>query len=108
MLVDGSLVVEHHLRGSVRLISAMEFHNGRVVAGHRRRIMDRGDLARIGGASVLPLFRTIRAFRTSRRKGRGDEALRALPWIVWLQYCTTAGELLGYVTGPGDSARQLN
>lgn len=105
---DDQIVVDHHQSMGFGPTSVVEFHNGRSIAGYRRSQMGRGDWARVGGASVLPLYRTLRSVRMSARKGRRNEALRSLPWQVWLQYCNSAGELVGYMTGPGRSPNELN
>ena len=108
LVADDRIVVYHHQSMGVRATSAIEFHNGRTIGGYRRSQMGKGDWVRVGGASVLPLWRTFRTMRSARRKQRTDVALRSLPWQLWLQYCNGAGELLGYITGPGRSPNELN
>jgi hypothetical protein len=60
---------------------------------------------------ALPLLAPYRAFRVLRigwSKGRERPILLAsMPAILWLEWCHAAGELLGYVAGPGRSPEVL-
>ena len=106
---DDSLVVRHDQSMGIVGTSATEFHNGRTVGGFRRGVMDGRDWLRIGAAGVLPLYRTARGVtKASRKRIPRGSLLAAVPLILWLEYCTSAGQLLGYATGPGDSPRRLH
>ena len=108
LAADDSIRVLHHQSQGFWGTSLAEFDNGRTIAGFRRRRMGRGDWLRIVGAPLLPIYRSVRALRIARRKQRPRGVLPAsAPIHVWLQYCAMAGELAGYATGPGDSARRL-
>jgi hypothetical protein len=88
--------------------TAIEFHNGRTIGGFRRGIMDSRDWVRVAGAGVLPFYRSARAIRAAFGKRIPRQAVvTAIPWVLWLELCTSAGELLGYASGPGDSANRL-
>jgi len=108
LVADDTIRVLHHQSQGLWGTSLAEFDNGRTIAGYRRREMERGDWLRIASASVLPIYRSVRAMRIVGRKERPAQArLRAAPAHVWFQYCAMAGELIGYVAGPGDSPNRL-
>lgn len=105
---DDSILALHHQSQGFWRTSLAEFDNGRTIAGYRRRQMKRGDWLRIAGSPVLPIYRSVRALRIVRRKDRPSGVLaKSVPAHVWLQYCAMAGELLGYLGGPGGSPRRL-
>lgn len=105
---DDSIRVLHHQSQGFWGTSRAEFDNGRTIAGYRRRKMTKGDWLRIAGSPLLPVYRSIRAWRIASRKERpGGMLLRSAPAHVWLQYCAIGGELLGYLRGPGSSPRHL-
>ncbi len=108
LLNDDSIRVDHHQSMGVGGTAASQFHNGRTIAGFRRRSMTRGDWLRVAGFPVLPLFRTARSIRTAwgRRIPRSVTVITA-PIVAFLHYCQAAGELVGYVSGPGSSPRRL-
>lgn len=88
--------------------SVIEFHNGRTLGGFKRGRMDRRDWLRIAGVAILPAFRSLRTIRQAWAKDIPRRALlTSVPAVIWLQYCAGAGEFLGYLAGPGDSALQL-
>jgi len=108
LAADDSLRVLHHQSQGLLRTSLAEFDNGRTIAGYRRRRMERGDWLRLASAPVLPAYRTVRAVRINSQKKRPSGVLeRSLPAHIWFQYCAMAGEVLGYVTGPGGSPRRL-
>jgi hypothetical protein len=106
---DDRILVLHDRAMGVRGTSVIEFHNGRTVAGFRRTRFGLPELARLLLAPGLTLYRSIRTVRTARRK-RVDPAVlrRSVAPVVWLHACYAAGEVLGYLAGPGDSPRRLN
>ena len=108
LLQDDSLVVLHDQSLGVVGTSSIEYHNGRALGGFRRRFMTGPDWARVAGAGLLPLVRTARMVSLASRKQIPRRSLiAAIPWIVWLEYCTGAGQLVGYAFGPGDSPSRL-
>ncbi len=109
LLQDDSLVVTHYQSMGFRGTSSVEFHNGRTLGGFRRQYMDRRDWARVATAGVLPLYRSARMLSVASRKRMPRRSLvAAIPWVVWFEYCTGAGQLLGYASGPGDSPGKLH
>jgi hypothetical protein len=108
LVADDRIRVRHHQSQGVRGTSLAEFDNGRSIAGYRRRNMTKADWARLAASPVLPLYRTVRALRIVNRKERPtDKLVKAIPAHVWFQYCAMAGEVLGYVAGPGRSPHRL-
>ena len=108
LAADDSIRVRHHQSQGFWGTSLAEFDNGRTIAGYRRRKMDRGDWLRIAASPLLPVYRSVRAWRIASRKQRPPGVLaRSAPAHVWLQYCAMAGEVLGYAGGPGDSPKRL-
>ena len=109
LLQDDSFVVTHYQSMGFVGTSSVEFHNGRTLGGFRRRYMDGRDWARVATAGVLPLYRSARMVSLASRKRMPRRSLiAAIPWIVWFEYCTGAGQLLGYAAGPGDSPSKLH
>lgn len=106
--LDSSLIVFHELSLGFRGTSVIEFHNGRVLGGFRRRTMSPSDWARVFGMPLLVVYRIVRTMRIALGKQVPRAAMRAAaPAIAWLHLCAAAGELLGYATGPGNSPQQL-
>lgn len=85
--------------------SLSPFHHGRAYAGQRlgpqfsARRLFYGLLAVL--LPIVKSFRTLREIRSRKRKDL--PLLKALPWIIIFQSCWSAGELVGYLAGPGDS-----
>ena len=81
------------------------FHHGRAYGGQRfgpkysARRLSYGLLALL--LPVVKSFRTLRDIRLRKRKEL--PLLRALPWIIIFHSCWSAGELAGYLKGPGNS-----
>jgi hypothetical protein len=108
LVADDSIRVLHHQSQGLLGTSLAEFDNGRTIAGYRRRMMSRGDWLRIAASPVLPIYRTVRQVRIVRAKEHPQGMLqRALPTHIWFQYCAMAGEVLGYIGGPGGSPKRL-
>jgi hypothetical protein len=100
---DDRIVVDHHETLGPRATGKIHFDDGRTIAGFRRRLMTRGDWARLALAPLLPWYRASRVARTAWGKGRRTTMISALPWIVWLEFCHGAGEFTGYLLGAGRS-----
>ncbi len=108
LLNDDSIRVSHHQSTGLGLTTALQFHNGRAIAGLRRREMARGDWARLLGSPILPLYRTARSVRLAwSRWIPKSRIVVTLPLIVFFHYSQMAGEVVGYVRGPGSSAGRL-
>lgn len=100
---DDRVVVDHYERLGTRATAVIHFDDGRTISGFRRRRMAAGDWLRLVAAPALPLFRTARVVRNAVSRGRAGTVAAALPWILALEYCHEAGEVVGYVAGPGRS-----
>jgi hypothetical protein len=108
LINDDTIRVGHHQSMGVGGTAASQFHNGRTIAGFRRRALTRGDWLRILGFPVLPLYRTIRTVRIAWGKELPRSiVLVTIPIMAFLHYCQAGGELLGYLAGPGTSPRRL-
>jgi hypothetical protein len=108
LLNDDTIRVIHHQCMGIAATSAVEFHNGRTIAGFHRRSMSRGDWARIVGFPILPLYRAARTFRIAwgRRIPR-KAVVASLPLQVMLHYAQASGEMVGYAAGAGSSPARL-
>jgi Glycosyl transferase family 2 len=105
---DDSIRVHHFQSMGVGGTAAAQFHNGRTIAGFRRRAMARGDWVRVVGFPLLPLYRTARSVRIAWGKQLPRSVvLVTIPIMAFLHYCQAAGELVGYVAGPGTSPQRL-
>jgi hypothetical protein len=100
---DDRIVVDHHEDLDGRATAVIHFDDGRTIAAFRRQRMARGDWLRLLAAPVLPLYRTLRVVRAAVGRGRWGEVVAALPWLLTLEYCHEAGEVTGYLLGPGRS-----
>jgi hypothetical protein len=108
LVADDSILVRHYQSQGFWGTSRAEFDNGRTIAGYRRRDLGGGDLLRVLASPALPLYRSIRALRiAASRRVPVRQVVASAPIHVWLQYCAMAGELLGYMRGPGSSPRRL-
>lgn len=108
LLNDDSIRVSHHQSMGVRGTAASQFHNGRTIAGFRRQAMTTGDWLRVAGCLVVPLYRTARTVRLAWSRWIPRRVIVVtLPLMAFLHYCQMAGELVGYLAGPGSSPRRL-
>jgi hypothetical protein len=100
---DDRIVVDHHESLDAGATALIHFDDGRTIAGFRRTSMKQGDWLRLLTSPVLPLYRTARVVRTAITRGHGRTVIRALPWLLVLEYAHEAGEVAGYLLGPGRS-----
>ncbi len=106
--VDDRFGVDHFQSIGFQETTTIHFHNGRTIAGFRRKRMARGDWLRVALGGVLPAYRIARILRICLPKRRHTrELLASLPWALWCEYSAGLGHLVGYATGPGDSPRHL-
>jgi hypothetical protein len=107
--VDDRIVVDHYQELGFRETSAIHYHNGRSIAGFRRRRgMSGEDWWRMAASLVIPLARVGRVVRGGWAKGRRRGTLLAsIPAMLWLDFCQGVGHLVGYALGPGGSPRYL-
>jgi hypothetical protein len=103
---DGIRVVHDQSLGFGGTV-AIHFHAGRTFAGFRRRHKDAGQALRILATPIVPVARFVRTARLASAKGYGRELLRATPAIWFLLVVQTAGQVVGFVAGPGDSPNRV-
>ncbi len=110
LVADGRILVHHHQSHSIRRTCSSHFHNGRSIAGFRLADMTGIErLARIGSTVILPPFLLYLTLRNVAGKGRlKDGILASVPLLLPLVVSHAAGELVGYVAGPGDSPRRID
>jgi GT2 family glycosyltransferase len=103
-----SAIVYHNRHYQFQQVLSQCYHHGRSYAG--MRVAGQSLLRRmpfISGAAVLPVLLPVRIALGVLRKGRGvRELLFALPHLVVLMSSWAFGEFLGYLAGPGASARK--
>ncbi len=108
VVADEHIRVEHVQSVGFFRTSALQFHNARTVCGLRRARMTWRDWVRLAGAPILPFTRTLRTIAICLGKHVSRTTLWAsVPMILWFYCCKGAGELLGYLAGPGQSPRKL-
>ena len=108
LLNDDSIRVAHHQSMGIRRTAAIQFHNGRTIAAFRRGAMGKGDWVRLIGSPVLPLYRTARSVGGAWSKRLPRRLLLAtIPGMAALHYSQVAGEVVGYLLGPGSSPKKL-
>ena len=109
LVADGRILVHHDQSHGWSGTLAAHYHNGRSIAGFRlgrMRALER--IARAGGTAVLAPFLLYRTIRNLRGKGPLTSGMLAgVLLLIPLVLCHAAGELAGYVKGPGDSPRRL-
>jgi hypothetical protein len=110
LVADGRILVHHDQSHGWAGTFASHFHNGRSIAGFRLQQMGGLDrLARIGSTVIIPPFLLYRTLRNVHGKGRLDDGILAsVPLIVPLVFCHAAGELIGYIKGPGNSPQHID
>jgi hypothetical protein len=107
LVADDSIRVIHDQSlgwdGTVRI----HYHAGRTFASFIRRRLDGLALMRLAGVLLIPYVRFARTMVVGYRKGYGTVLLRAWPLVLWLYLVQTAGQITGFVAGPGDSPRKV-
>ena len=107
LIADDTIRVAHDQSCSLAEFTAMHFHAGRATAGFLRgELTPRGRL-RLLAIGVAPYIRLARVIGTLNERGHGPAARRAWPIMLWLLYAQAAGQFIGSLSGPGDSARRL-
>jgi hypothetical protein len=85
----------------------IHYHAGRTFAGFVRRRLDALGLARLLGVFFVPYARFARTMIVGYRKGYGAILLRTWPLVLGLYVVQAAGQIAGFVGGPGDSPRKV-
>lgn len=108
VVADERIWVEHHQSARLLDMSALHFHNARAISGLRRGRITRRDWVRLAAAPVLPLVRTAHtAALCARKRVPWATLVPSAPLFLWFYIWKAAGEITGYLTGPGDSATKL-
>jgi hypothetical protein len=110
LVADGRILVHHHQSHGILRTCASHFHNGRSIAGFRLPDLNGFErLARVGSTVILPPFLLWLTVRNIGRKGRlRGRVLASVPLVIPLILCHATGELIGYVSGTGDSPRRID
>lgn len=103
LIADDRIRVVHDQSLGFAGTVAIHYHAGRTFGGFRRQHRDLRHLVRILATPVVPVARFIRTMRVVAAKGYGRELRRAAPAIWLLLVVQTAGQVVGFVSGPGDS-----
>jgi hypothetical protein len=108
VVADEGMWVEHHQSEPLLDMSLLHFHNARAISGLRRGRMTPRDWARLALLPVLPLVRAGRtAALCARKRVPWTTLVTLVPLFLWFYLWKAAGEIAGYLTGPGDSAARL-
>jgi hypothetical protein len=107
LVADDRIRIVHDQSLGFRGTTAIHFHAGRTMSAFRRQTMGPREWARFVGAFVVPIARFGRIVALGGRKGYARHIARSAPAIVWLLYAQALGQFLGYATGAGGSANQL-
>ncbi|MEP7308825.1 MAG: glycosyltransferase [Acidobacteriota bacterium] len=107
MLITPTLIVTNRHTWPRSHVTVNPFHHGRGFAARRvarQSWLRRGMLALL--APLLPLLQVYRIIRLIAARGRLIvQLVRAIPWFVVFGTSWAAGELVGYLFGPGKSAQ---
>lgn len=107
-LSSNAMRMFHCKKFSRQLFARQRFIYSRYYAGNR---FDRSQVGRRLAASaatvLLPPLLLWRMTGSARAKGLGSELLRALPSLAVLVIIWSAGEIAGYLKGPGDALARI-
>ena len=101
---EGRMAVRNLNRWTPGAATRSAFHHGRAFAGKRFAGAPATRLVFALGSPLLPALKTFRVAREVLVRGRRGSLARALPWIIVFHTSWAAGELIGYLYGPGRSA----
>jgi hypothetical protein len=107
LIADDRIRVVHDQSLGFHGTVAIHFHAGRTFAGFRRQQRDLRQVIRILATPLVPVARFVRTARLVHAKGYGPELVRATPAIWFLLVVQTAGQVVGFVAGPGDSPNRV-
>jgi hypothetical protein len=108
VVADPRIWVEHHQSEPLLALSALHYDNARAIAGLCRNQMTLRDWGRLAATPILPFVRTARTLALCARKRVPWTTLAVCaPLFVWFFLWKAAGEVMGYLAGPGDSGTRL-
>lgn len=103
--LDNRIVVDHRKHFSFAMFASERFHYSRAYAGDR--VAGAGAVARVTWAAkttALPMVIMMRVTReVLRRRRHVGRFVRTAPLVALFSVIWSVGELVGYLTGPGDS-----
>lgn len=109
LLLEPKATTQHLNFSLIRATLPLRFNCGRSFAGHR--IIGWSQPKRIVfalGAPLIPLVRLVRILRMLMASERYSSLVpRIIPMLCLAVLADGLGEMVGYVTGPGDSPRYL-
>ena len=103
LIADDRIRVVHDQSLGFTGTVAIHYHAGRTFGGFRRHHRDLRQVVRMLATPVIPIARFMRTARLVTGKGYGRELRRAAPAIWLLLVAQTAGQVVGFISGPGDS-----
>lgn len=105
IMMDDRIVVWHIQSLGFSGTYKMHFHTGRTIAGFRmEKLSGFGRILRLASCIILPFFLVGRTVYTVFKKRRQRFIMFiGLPILFLLSICHTAGECIGYLSGPGNS-----
>jgi GT2 family glycosyltransferase len=110
LIADDQIVVHHIQSHGFWNTFAVHYHNGRSIAGFRKRTMAPWKTPlRLAACFGLPGFLPLRATLAVIGKGRFlRELALSFPLMTALACCHAAGEFVGHWSGAGDSPEKLS
>ena len=106
MLTDPGIVITNVNSWTIEHVTAIPYHHARAYAG--LRVVAEPLWRRLTMSALTPLLPVVKVWRVARetlsRRRHVSKMLRALPMIGMLAISWSAGELMGYLKGPGGSA----
>jgi hypothetical protein len=108
LVADGRLVVTHFQSRGILATTRLHYYAGRHFEGTRRSSRRNGPL-RAARAAALPLPRVTRRVIAALRRGQpASRVVRIVPAALMLATAQAAGEIVGALRGPGQSASKLH
>ncbi|MEA2576846.1 MAG: hypothetical protein QOD78_434, partial [Chloroflexota bacterium] len=102
-----SIRVHHVQHLDFASATRIHYHAGRTYAGFLRHRMDRLAWFRFVALPAVPFARLLRAAKIASKRASWPTISRVWPMMLWLLYAQAAGQLLGFLIGPGDSPRRV-
>lgn len=108
LLIDDRMRVSHLQSKGVATMISISWHSARTQAGMRREKMNTGALVRLVAAPVSPLvYFALITNAVARQRYATRAFVTSIPMIFGLLALRAVAEIVGYATGPGDSARRF-
>jgi hypothetical protein len=113
LLNDDRLIVSHYLPLGVKGTLAIHYHDGRTSAGFTRESLSGNQRACKAALCMLIPVRAVKdslrivARMVVRKPAYRWQAILAWPQMLVILHWHIAGELMGYLYGPGDSPRNM-